>query len=270
MAIFLLIFTNFGRVLISLFACVRISTRGDFMKIGIFTDSHICECDDLGLGRHPRLSKQRLISLMDVFEREKVEAIICLGDLVDQAKGETKSDVLSHLSDTVSIISRLGVPFYLVGGNHDFLSLSRKELEENGILLSPFTICDDNACIIALDANFREGNLHFDEAGEKWDDAHIPPEQLSMLDRTLEGASVPCVVLIHENLDPCVDFWHQVRNAPEARAIIKKHSSKIALVLQGHFHWGAHGTYNGVPYEALKSICVFDSDNYKILDTSKI
>ena len=240
------------------------------MRIGIFTDSHICECDDLGLGRHPRLSKQRLISLMDVFESEKVEAVICLGDLIDRAKGEAKSDVLSHLSDTVSIISRLGVPFYLVGGNHDFLDLSRKDFESEGVLLAPFTLCDENACVIALDANFRECLHHFDEVGEKWDDAHVPPKQLSMLDSTLEASKVPCIVLIHENIDPCVDFYHQARNAPEVRSIIKKHSSKVALVLQGHFHWGAHGTYNGVPYEALKSICVFDTDNYKVLDTSKI
>ena len=31
------------------------------------------------------------------------------------------------MSDTVSIISSLGVPFYLVPGNHDFLFLSREE-----------------------------------------------------------------------------------------------------------------------------------------------
>ena len=239
------------------------------MKFGIFTDSHICNTDDLGLGRKPRLAKERLISLAELFKDEGVDAVICLGDMTDRAKGEEKSDVLAHLSDTVSIISSVGVPFYLVGGNHDFLVLSREDIKSEGVLTAPFCIGDRHGKIIALDANYRESLRHFDDEGEKWDDAHVPPEQLNMLDGELEESSVPCVVLIHENLDPCVDLSHQARNASEVREIIKKHSDKVSLVLQGHFHWGADGVYDGVPYETLKSICVFDTDNYKILDTSE-
>lgn len=238
------------------------------MRFGVFTDSHICNSDDLGLGRRPRLARGRLISLMEKFKDEGVDAIICLGDLTDCAKDEQKSDVLAHLSDTVSIISSLGVPFYLVPGNHDFLVLSREEIASKGVLTAPFCIGDGHGKIIALDANYRESLCHFDKVGEKWDDAHVPPEQLEMLDRELEASCVPCVILIHENLDPCVDFSHQARNAESVREIIKKHASKVSLVLQGHFHYGASGVYDGVPYETLKSICVFDTDDYKILDTN--
>jgi hypothetical protein len=35
------------------------------MRFGVFTDSHICNSDDLGLGRRPRLARGRLISLME-------------------------------------------------------------------------------------------------------------------------------------------------------------------------------------------------------------
>ncbi len=240
------------------------------MRLGIFTDSHICGADDLGLGRRPRLARERLISLVEIFRDEGVDAVICLGDLTDRATNEQKSDTLAHLRDTVSIISSLGVPFYLVGGNHDFLVLSREEIAREGVLLAPFCIGDDSATIVGIDANYRENLRHFDEAGEKWDDASIPPEQLEMLDSTLSASKAPCIVLIHENLDPCVDFRHQVRNAESARDIIKKHASKVSLVLQGHFHYGASAIYDGVPYETLKALCVFDSDNYKILDTNNL
>ena len=240
------------------------------MKIGIFSDSHICLSNDLGLGRNPIEAKKRLVALTDVFKSEGVEAVICLGDLVDKLPNDKKEDVLANLRDTVSIISTLNVPFYLVSGNHDFLILSRNDFANEGISLAPFLIKDENACIIALDANFRDDTHHFDEAGEKWDDAHVPSAQLEMLDRTLCEASVPCIVLIHENLDPCVDFWHQARNADEVRVTIAKHAHKVKTVIQGHFHWGSQGVYDGIPYETVKSICVFDTDNYKILDTSKL
>ncbi len=236
------------------------------MKIGLFSDAHYCQGDNLGLGREPRVGFERLKKALKAFGDEGVDAICCLGDLTDRVEGDTKEDTVANLREVVSIIRALGVPFYLVCGNHDFLNLSRADMEREGILLAPFVLKDNSACIIGLDANYRDDMRHFDIAGEKWDDAHVPPEQLEMLDSTLEASSVPCVVLIHENLDPCVDFSHQARNASEVREVIATHADKVKTVIQGHFHCGAQGVYDGVDYLTLKSICVFDTDFYRIIE----
>lgn len=258
-------FTKSAHILIFSLACDKIQIkRGVFMKIGLFSDLHFCQSDNLGLGRAPRLGIERLRVAVKGFKSAGVEMIICLGDLTDRVEGDSKEDTLINLREVLSVIG--DIPFYLVSGNHDFLNLSRADMASEGVLLSPFCIRGESAHIIGLDANFRADMRHFDEAGEKWDDAHIPPSQLEMLDNELEASDVPCVVLIHENLDPCVDFSHQVRNAPEVREVIANHANKVKSVIQGHFHYGAQGVYDGVEYQTLKSICVFDEDFYKIIE----
>lgn len=234
------------------------------MKLGLFSDLHYCQGDNLGLGREPKRAFQRLKIALEAFRRECVDKIICLGDLTDRIEGDTKDDTLANLR---AILSLMGdTPLYLVSGNHDFLNLSRADMAREGIILAPFVIEDDSACIIGLDANFRSDKGHFDESGEKWDDANVPSSQLEELDRALNSAKAPCAILIHENLDPCVDFSHQVRNATEVREVIARHASKVKIVLQGHFHYGASGVYDTIPYETLKSICVFDTDFYKTIE----
>lgn len=236
------------------------------MKIGVFSDLHYCSAENLGLGREPRRGFERFKKMLLLFAENGVDACVCLGDLIDRAQGDTKAQVLQYLAECVSQIRDFDLPFYLVPGNHDFVDLCREDFKNTGITLAPFVLEGDSVTLIALDANYRASGGHFDIDGEKWNDAHVPPEQLRLLDDALSSSSIPCVVLIHENLDPCVDFEHQARNAHEVNEIISRHADKIRAVIQGHFHYGADNTHFGIPYHTVKSICVFDEDFFEIIE----
>ncbi len=240
--------------------------KGDFMKIGVFSDLHFCSSENLGLGRYPKIGFERLISALNDFKHNEVDFCVCLGDLVDKSEHDTRNEVFGYLSECVAQIRAFDIPFYLVPGNHDFLELTRDDFKGVGVNVAPFVIKDEGVTLIALDANYRKDG-HFDTIGEKWDDAHIPDDQLEMLEREIKQSSAPCVVLIHENLDPTVDFAHQVRNGFLARRIIQSYADKVRLVLQGHYHYGADTLAEGVPYHTVKSICVATNETfYEILE----
>lgn len=236
------------------------------MKIGIFSDLHFCSSEYLGLGREPKRGFERLTLALNDFKQNEVDFCVCLGDMVDKSEGDTKDEVLGYLSECMQKIRALEIPFYLVPGNHDFLMLTREDFKSAGVNIAPFVIKHEGVTLIGLDANYRE-NGHFDTVGEKWDDAHIPDDQLEMLEREIDASSGKCIVLIHENLDPCIDFSHQLRNAGEVNRIIKAHADKIESVIQGHYHYGSDTLVEGVPYHTVKSICVITNESfYEILE----
>jgi hypothetical protein len=63
---------------------------------------------------------------------------------------------------------------------------------------------------------------HFDKVGVVWDDSNVPPCQLEMLADTLARAQKPCIVMVHENLDPTVQYQHIIKNHEQIRQIITK------------------------------------------------
>ena len=236
------------------------------MKIGIFSDLHYCSAQNLGLGREPQRGFERFQKMLADFKASGVDICICLGDTIDRANGDTRESALCYLARCVSEFKANALDFYLVPGNHDFLDLTREDFKSAGVMLAPLVIAGDKLTLIALDANYRNSGGHFDTDGERWNDANLPQNQLDFLDSSLREAHTPCIVLIHENLDTCVDFEHQVRNAQEVNEVIAHHSDKVRAVIQGHFHYGADNVHFGIPYHTVKSICVFDTDFYEIIE----
>ena len=53
----------------------------------------------------------------------------------------------------------------------------------------------------------------FDKAGVEWTDSNLPPSQIDFLKNELAKSDKPCVILVHENLDPSVDKMHIIKNA---------------------------------------------------------
>lgn len=246
------------------------------MKIGLFSDVHYCQSENLGLGRNPALALERVKEAMQAFKDAGVENCFCLGDLTDHAQGDTKQDALRNFRHCVSIIHGFGIPFNLVIGNHDCLMMTREEIEneyakfDSGKLLASYGRTNDSASgdfeYIALDANYRSDMRHFEVAGVKWDDANLPQDELDMLDKRLSEATLPCIVFIHENLDPSVDNSHIVKNADKARKIISRHKEKVRAVIQGHYHRGSYIEIDGIPYITLSAMCEGDKNPYMILE----
>ena len=61
--------------------------KGDFMKIGVFSDLHFCSSEYLGLGRYPQSGFERLTLALNDFKHAEVDFCVCLGDMVDKSEG---------------------------------------------------------------------------------------------------------------------------------------------------------------------------------------
>lgn len=236
------------------------------MKIGLFSDPHYCQADDIGLNRRPILSLNKLKEAMDEFKKNDVDVCFCLGDLIDHAQNDTKEDVLNNLKEVLSIINSYNLPFYYVPGNHDFVDLSRQELKESGlpIFFEPKLVEFDNYNFVLLDANFRSSGEHFDTEGVVWDDANIPKKDLFILQKLL-SKNKKSIVMVHENLDPTVQEQHIIKNAEDVRKIIKE-SGHVSMVIQGHYHYGSEWQDNDIPYHTVKAMCIGTDNSYEIIE----
>lgn len=234
------------------------------MKVGIFADPHYCGSDVLCKTRRPRLSYGKIRETMDAFAKAGVDRVVCMGDLTDREA--THAEELARLREVTGLIRSYGLPALLIPGNHDYASFTAAELTEiGGFRIPPYTVPLPGCKWIVLDANYRSDGRRFDIAGVDWKDSNLPPEQLAFLRRELATGDEPCVVLVHENLDPEVQRDHIIRNAGAVRQMLAD-SGRVKLVLQGHYHPGAEHTLDGIRYLTLPAMCEGESVPYRILD----
>ena len=237
------------------------------MKIGVFTDPHYCKADLLCKTRRPNLSLSKIRTAMDAFVEAKVDFCVCLGDLTDHNhEDDTHETVLGYFQEVMALVRSYDIPFYFTPGNHDYHMLSGEELSLGvGLPMPPYTVDAATCRCIFLDGNYRSDMQRFDVGGTKWTDSNLPPEQIDYLYRQLRSATTPCVVLIHENLDPNLEQRHIVKNAEDVRRVIAN-SGKVILVLQGHYHKGGDNIVDGIRYLTLPAMCEGESVPYQIID----
>ena len=235
------------------------------MKIGLFSDPHYCQSDDVGGDRRAKLSYEKIKVAMGKFKESGVELCFCLGDLTDNAQGDTREISKANLKEITELINSFGIPFYLVPGNHDYLMLKREDLKEENIDTPPYVIETEEYNFIVLDANYRSDLEHFDTAGVVWYDSNLPPFQCEFLKKALNASEKSCIVLVHENLDPTVDRQCIIRNHEEIKSIIDQ-SGKVKMVIQGHHHDGSYTEINGIPYLTVKGMCQGEKIPFEILD----
>lgn len=235
------------------------------MKIGLFSDPHYCQSDDVGGDRRAKLSYEKTKIAMTKFKEAGVEICFCLGDLTDNAKEDTREISKANLKEMMCLINSFGIPFYLVPGNHDFLLLKREDLNAENIDTPPYVIETKEYNFIVLDANYRSDFEHFDTAGVVWYDSNLPPFQCEFLKNALEESQKPCIVLVHENLDPTVEHQCIIKNHEEIKNIIDQ-SKKVKMVIQGHHHEGSYLKINGIPYLTVKGMCQGEEIPFEILD----
>lgn len=234
------------------------------MKIGVFADPHYCMADRRCGTRRPILSLGKIREAMGAFREAKVDLCICMGDLVD--RGETPEEPIRCLSEAMELIRGSGIPYRIIPGNHDAALFSNTDFLQR--VESPAIPCVMETAthtLIFLDANFRSDFRSFYEEGVDWKDSNLPPDQIAFLKDALDHATKPCVVLLHENLDPNVQIDHIVKNAAVARKIIAE-SGKVSLVLQGHYHRGCDSIVDGIRYLTLTAMCEGEDNHYMIFE----
>ena len=203
---------------------------------------------------------------MEAFKEAGVDICFCLGDLTDNGPDDTKETVAQAFREAMELILSFEIPFYLVPGNHDYLILKAEELSRLGdYKIPPYTVKTDEYDFIILDANYRSSMARFDIEGVEWTDSNLPPFQLEYLRKALSDSHKDCVVLVHENLDPAIHISHLIKNGKAVRDIIRD-SGRVRLVLQGHYHGGAEGKIDGIPYITLPAMCEHKEGYYKILE----
>ena len=231
------------------------------MKIGIFTDVHYCHADVLCETRRPSLALPKLREAMDAFRAEGVDLCLCLGDLTDHEEGDTRESVVACFREALSLIRSYEIPFHFIPGNHDYLMMTGEDLSAFGLQLPPYTFEAGGYRFLLLDANFRSDGRRYDVAGVEWTDSSLPADQCAFLAEALEE-DAPCILCLHQNLDPFVEKHHIVKNAEEIREIIK---GKVRLVLQGHYHLGHESTVDDIPYVTVPAMCEGEKNSYRIL-----
>lgn len=234
------------------------------MKIGVFTDVHYCGAEVLCGSRRPSLSLEKIREAMEAFSAEKVGVCICLGDLTDHTADDTNENTRAYFYEALNLIRSYGIPFFLVPGNHDYIAMTAEDLRGAEIKIPPYSISFGGYRFIFLDANYRSDGRRFDVAGVEWTDSNLTSEQILFLKDALSETDEPCIICIHENLDPFVESHHIVKNSEKIRQIIRE-SGKVKLVMQGHYHLGAERTIDGIPYITLPAMCEGTDNSYQIL-----
>lgn len=231
------------------------------MRFGIFTDAHYCHQEKLLDKRFPLRSLELMERAMEAFRQEGCEKVVCLGDLIDHS--ETKAEVLACIREIQAVLDRydyLNENFIWVPGNHDYLDLSREEMEAlfPASPFPPFEMETEQHRLMFLDGNYRSDGRRYDEAGVEWTDSQLPRAQEDWLAGALWEEGKPWILLVHQNLDPHIDEFHSLNNAAKIREILTLHPGQVAGVLQGHYHPGADRTEYGIRFRTYPAMCEAD------------
>lgn len=232
------------------------------MKIGIFTDTHYCKLTLLEQGRNPSRAYAAVKTAFDEFKAQGVEAAVCLGDLVHFHNGFDESKL--HLKKISDLINSYGIPVYHCMGNHDSEIVSGEDFAKiSGFNVAP-CLCENNDCrLIFLDASHTPDGKPFEREHVDWTLSYVPENELAWLKSMLE-TDKKCFVFIHQCLDPSVDGQHIVSNAEVVNALLAEKG--VRHVFQGHYHYGAESTFNGIAYTTVRAMCIGEETNYLIIE----
>ena len=228
------------------------------LKIGLFADPQYADVDNRG-PRHYRSSLLKLPECIDTFNQEKVDMVVCLGDIVDRNPDEL--DVL------LPIFAECKSPMYYVLGNHDFSRLKDVDghMKKLGMPSLYYSIKKDGWKFIFLNTNelaryspmtpeqekefnamheliAKEGSPN----GENWNGG-LSKSQLDWLKSELSESwrvQEKVVVFGHHPLEPMTN--HTLLNAGEVIELLTSYPC-VKAYLNGHYHPGAYVSVDGLP-----------------------
>jgi alkaline phosphatase len=226
------------------------------VRFGMVTDCHYADREPAG-SRHYRASLEKLGECVDFMNGQRLDFLIELGDMKDQAAQPDEAQTLEYLEQIEGVFARFGGPRYHVLGNHDMDSISKAQfmanVENTGIPADQtyYSFDAQGVHYVVLDANYTGGGADYDRGNFDWTDANIPGGQLDWLRGDLEKTELPSVVFCHQRLDGAGDLF--VNNAETIRAALEA-SGKVLGVFHGHHHAGDYTLINRIHYYTLKAV----------------
>jgi len=225
------------------------------LKFGLVTDSHYANRPSVG-NRYYNDSLIKIRECISVFNEEKVNFIIHLGDFKDQGIVPSETETLEYLKSIESEFNKFSGAYYHAIGNHDVDSITKNQFLDNIVNagISPnknfYSFDNGNYHFVVLDANYdMNGNDHYFKEGSNWQDANIPSFELSWLSKDLSKTIKPTIVFLHHPLYEyfiCEHKYH-VSNSKEVREVLEKQGNVLA-VFQGHVHEESLKTINNIRY----------------------
>lgn len=263
-------YRNFVRVFKERYGITPTEYRSDSgikekkMKIGIFADPHYSTVGEIKT-RRPSLSADKIERLIGIFKSEGVDAIVCLGDLINSEKDDAKDR--ENLKFVADLLRLSGIPVYCVMGNHDSEAFSPEEFSEvSGLQAPPYAVDLGGAKLIFLDCCYTDDGtdegVGYRRGNYKWKNSYLPASQIEYLKKESVGAE-KVILFTHQNLDDR-DNPHCIRNAQAVRAAVE--SCGIRTAFSGHYHKGGEFAINGVRYITLPALCELDSLPYLIYE----
>jgi len=169
----------------------------------------------------------------------KPDVVVILGDLVENG---TDPDSDADLIALHSELTRAGIPFLVVRGNHD---------DENTRFADLFDV---------KPGLHRVGDYGFIVADDTYAATHetTRPEQVikSMLKIAKTNPGLPLVALQHAPIYPAIDSHYPYRPTNTAEIIDSFHKAGIFLSLSGHYHKGQRlRTSSNVFYHTVPALC---------------
>ncbi|MEX0594460.1 MAG: metallophosphoesterase [Balneolaceae bacterium] len=230
----------------------RMDPARSSVRLGIVTDPHYAELSTWTT-RHYRESLFKLSEAARFFDREQVDALLELGDLVNGAEENNER----HAEVAEQALALFRGPRYHVLGNHDLDALSKETFQSivrnEGVppMDTWYSTDIEGIRLIVLDACFKEDGTPYNAGNYHWQDTWIPRNQLDWLQKELDREKVPTIVAVHQCLSG--DEAHRVKNAEEVRALLSG-SGQVLAVFQGHQHQGGHEQIDNIHYVTFQAV----------------
>lgn len=228
----------------------RTPTAAAPTRLAVLADLHL-NVTDHGSWRVSHRTVPRLERTVDRLNREDLDAVVFIGDLVD-------SGTRAEYEAFDRVIEGLDHPFYAIPGNHDLIDwhdegkpgLADFETRYTPEPL-PYHVRIGGIDLIALNSN-RSTHAHTADSYT----GRIGPESLEWLDERLERVDHPLVV-VHHNLPGIRELYAETADALDtsvgspgfetaAATLETLQRGNAPLVLTGHLHFPAVVIREGV------------------------
>lgn len=234
------------------------------MKLGIFTDSHYCNKEISWVTRRPLLSYDKTKEAMEHFVKEKVDAVICLGDIVDDC--DSYDGNVEYTKRLVELVLSYGLPFYCLMGNHDHLDFTREDFARITGCYPPFSVSIGDRLLVFLDCNYHDDGSAYSPDGVDWTNSFMPPEQIARLEDVLNSNKDKKVYIFsHQPIGGELEQNHIVRNAPDIRRVINA-AGNVKGMYSGHFHGGFKGKVDGIDYVTVPAMCEGEQNSFTVVE----
>ena len=163
---------------------------------------------------------QSLQKIVDVIKRlaDKPDVVIATGDLAEDGAEATYIRLRA-------LLETLGIPVYVLLGNHDDISVMRSVLASDGFH------CTNTMTMQGWGFVFVNSQL------EGYSHGYIGPDELIELEKNINALpDYPILVTLHHTPSKvCPSFGCQLENAKEFTELLNRHSN-IKGVIAGHTH----------------------------------